>query len=264
MGTLQLHERAPGIDSQQGALPSIMARDVCKSFGPVTAVNRVSFDVFPGRVTGFLGPNGSGKTTTLRMALGLLEPTSGEVHIGNVPYAKLHSPLNTVGAALDGQAFASGRTGYQHLMCWAGLAGADSQRAHELLTMVGLERASARRVGGYSLGMRQRLSLATALLGDPQILVLDEPANGLDPEGILWLRQTLTELAREGRTVLVFSHLLAEAQRMVDDVLLIRSGSLLYQGTLQDLLDSVERPEHGSDRDLEHAYLTLTRDTAVK
>lgn len=264
MSTLELQGRASGTDRRQGALPAIMARNVCKSFGSVTAVENVSFDVFPGRITGFLGPNGSGKTTTLRMALGLLEPTSGEVRIGDVPYAELQSPLNTVGAAMDGQAFAASRTGYQHLKCWAGLAGANSQRVDELLTMVGLRDAASRRVGGYSLGMRQRLALATALLGDPEILVLDEPANGLDPEGILWLRHTLTELAREGRTVLVSSHLLAEAQRMVDDVLLIRHGSLLYQGTLQDLLDTAESSGHGTDNDLEHAYLTLTSEKAAK
>ncbi|MCM3661631.1 ATP-binding cassette domain-containing protein [Georgenia satyanarayanai] len=248
--------------SHQATVPVIMARKLGRAFGDVRAVDGIDIDVHRGRIVGFLGPNGSGKSTTLRMMLGLLEPTTGGVTIHGVPYARLESPLTTVGASLDGQAFAPSRTGRQHLRCWAGLAGASRERVDELLDLVGLSRAAERRVGTYSLGMKQRLSLATALLGDPQILVLDEPSNGLDPEGILWLRRTLRELAREGRTVVVASHLLSEAQRMVDDVLLIRDGVVLYQGALAELLASVPAPERG-ESDLEHAYLHLTRQREV-
>ncbi|WP_251840689.1 ABC transporter ATP-binding protein [Oceanitalea stevensii] len=246
----------------QATVPVIMARKLSRDFGDVRAVDGIDVDVHRGRIVGVLGPNGSGKSTTLRMLLGLLEPSSGGVTIHGVPYAELESPLTTVGASLDGQAFAASRTGRQHLRCWAGLAGASPERVEELLELVGLSGAAGRRVGTYSLGMKQRLSLATALLGDPQILVLDEPSNGLDPEGILWLRRTLRDLAREGRTVVVASHLLSEAQRMVDDVLLIRDGVVLYQGGLAELLDSVPAPE-GGERDLEHAYLALTRQREV-
>ncbi len=247
---------------QQATVPVIMARKLGRDFGDVRAVDGIDIDVHPGRVVGFLGPNGSGKSTTLRMMLGLLEPSSGGVTIHGVPYTRLDSPLSTVGASLDGQAFAPSRTGRQHLRCWAGLAGASHRRVDELLELVGLSAAAGRRIGTYSLGMKQRLSLATALLGDPQILVLDEPSNGLDPEGILWLRRTLRDLAGEGRTVVVASHLLSEAQRMVDDVLLIRDGVVLYQGALTELLASVPAPEDGVS-DLEHAYLYLTRQREV-
>lgn len=256
---------ATGRDAATGhpTLPVIMARKLGRRFGDVQAVDGIDMDIHPGRVVGFLGPNGSGKSTTLRMMLGLLEPTSGGVTVHGVPYAQLRAPLSTVGAALDGQAFAPSRTGRQHLRCWARLAGASSRRVDDLLELVGLTAAAGRRVGTYSLGMKQRLSLATALLGDPEILVLDEPSNGLDPEGILWLRSTLRRLADEGRTVVVASHLLTEAQRMVDDVLLIRDGAMLYQGSLAELLASVPPPADGTAPDLEHAYLVLTRRSEV-
>lgn len=246
----------------QATVPVIMARRLGKTFGDVRAVDEIDVDVHPGRIVGFLGPNGSGKSTTLRMMLGLLEPTSGGVTIHGVPYAKLESPLSTVGASLDGQALAASRTGRQHLRCWARLGGASHQRVDDLLELVGLSSAATRRIGTYSLGMKQRLSLATALLGDPEILVLDEPSNGLDPEGILWLRHTLRELAGEGRTIVVASHLLSEAQRMVDDVLLIREGEVLYNGGLSELLAQVPSPD-GRESDLEHAYLFLTRQSEV-
>lgn len=240
-------------------VPVILARGLTKTFGDVRAVDGIDLEIHPGRIVGFLGPNGSGKSTTLRMVLGLLEPTSGGVTIDGAPYAALEHPLSTVGASLDGQAFAASRTGRQHLRCWAGLAGASRDRVEDLLELVGLAPAAGRRVGTYSLGMKQRLSLATALLGDPRILVLDEPSNGLDPEGILWLRSTLRSLAREGRTVVLASHMLAEAQRMVDDVLLIRDGTLLYQGALADLLATSGSSDGGEGGDLERAYLSLTR-----
>lgn len=237
----------------------ISARGLKKSYGQVEAVRGVDFDVQPGRITGFLGPNGSGKTTTLRMLLGLVRPSSGQATFDGVPYSSLRTPLQQVGAALDGQAFARRRTGLGHMMCWAGLAGADQKRAKHLLDVVDLSGAANRPVAGYSLGMKQRLALATALLGDPHTLILDEPANGLDPDGILWLRKMLVSLAAEGRTVFVASHLLAEAQRMVDDVLLIRDGEVLYSGPCDNLLQTAPTAPDAAPADLERAYLHLTR-----
>lgn len=236
----------------------IEARQLTKQYGNKLVVDGIDFTVSPGRITGFLGPNGAGKTTTLRMILGLVHPTSGSVTLQDKPFHKLNQPLHHVGVVLDAQAFVRRRTGYQHLMCWAGLAGVGSARIRSLLKLVGLEDAADRPVGTYSLGMRQRLALATSLLGDPSVLILDEPANGLDPDGILWLRRTLTSLASEGRTVLLASHLLAEADLFVDDVLLIRDGRLLYCGPRIDLVAHVP---HNSSRasDLESAYLFLTR-----
>lgn len=251
-------ETTPGT----GFLPSIQARGLAKRYGSHEAVADISLDFRPGRLVGILGPNGSGKSTTLRMLLGLTEPTSGGSSIQGRPYRELKEPLKTVGAALDGQAFLGGRSGRQHLRCWAPLAGASDCRVEELLDLVGLKKAARRSVKGYSLGMKQRLALATALLGDPEILILDEPANGLDPEGILWLRQTLRGFVDEGRTVILASHMLAEAQLMVDDVVMIREGGLLYQGTLDELLDRVPANESGRRASLEDAYLWLAQGDA--
>lgn len=206
-----------------------------KRFGAVTAVDDLSFGVEPGRVTGFLGPNGSGKTTTLRMLLGLTQPTSGTATVDGHRYAELRRPLRVVGASLEASSFHPGRTAYDHLRCFAPLSGASDARCREVLSYVGLGSAARRRVGGYSLGMRQRLALAQALLGDPQALVLDEPANGLDPEGIRWLRELLRALAAEGRTVLVSSHLLSEVQQSVDDVVVIAHGRLRHASSLAEL-----------------------------
>ncbi len=206
-----------------------------KAFGTFTAVNNLSFTVQPGKVTGFLGPNGSGKTTTLRMLLGLTKPTSGTATFGNTPYQQLSTPLNTVGAALDATNLHPGRTGRDHLRTQAPLAGADDQRVDELLGLVGLDDAATQRVNGYSLGMRQRLALAAALLGNPQYLVLDEPANGLDPQGIRWLRDFLRHLAGEGRTILVSSHMLSEVQQTVDDVVIIAHGTLRFSDSMAAL-----------------------------
>jgi ABC-2 type transport system ATP-binding protein len=205
-----------------------------KRFGPVTAVEDLSFTVRPGRVTGFLGPNGAGKTTTLRVLLGLVRPTKGTATFGGTRYRDLPRPLETVGAALDA-AFHPGRTARNHLRVTASAAGIRSTRVPEVLAQVGLAEFADRRVGGFSLGMRQRLALATTLLGDPGVLVLDEPINGLDPEGIKWIRGFLQSLAREGRTVLVSSHLLSEVQQSVDDVVIISRGRLVRSGTLADL-----------------------------
>lgn len=205
-----------------------------KRFGAVTAVEDLSFTVRPGRVTGFLGPNGAGKTTTLRTLLGLERPTAGTATIGGARYRDLPRPLETVGAALDA-AFHPGRTARNHLRVTATAAGIRAHRIDEVLAQVGMSEFADRRVGGYSLGMRQRLALATTLLGDPRVLVLDEPINGLDPEGIVWIRGFLQSLAAEGRTVLVSSHLLSEVQQSVDDVVIISRGRLVKSGPLSDL-----------------------------
>ncbi|MBI9116053.1 ABC transporter ATP-binding protein [Sanguibacter suaedae] len=220
---------------------TVTVRSLTKHFGTVRAVHDLSLDVLPGRVTGFLGPNGSGKTTTLRMILGLTTPTSGTATIGGVPYATLRQPLRTVGAALEATSFHPGRTGLDHLRTYAPLAGATDQRCRDLGDLVGLSAAGNRRVGGYSLGMRQRLALATTLLGDPRVLLLDEPANGLDPEGIRWLRGFLRHLASEGRTVLVSSHMLSEIQQSVDDVVIIARGQLVHASPMAGL-DALSAP----------------------
>ena len=206
-----------------------------KSFGAVRAVDDLTFQVHPGRVTGFLGPNGAGKTTTLRMLLGLVTPTSGVATISGKPYRELDKPTRTVGAALEAASFHPGRTALDHLRVYAPQAGVPDARAAEVLDLVGLSFAANRRVGGFSLGMRQRLGLATTLLADPPVLLLDEPANGLDPEGIRWLRVFLRSLAAQGRTVLVSSHVLSEVEQTVDDVIIIARGRLVHSSTLDAL-----------------------------
>ena len=208
---------------------------ISKSFGSVTAVDELSFVVAPGLVTGFLGPNGAGKTTTLRMLLGLVEPTSGTATVGGRRYLEIERPAAVVGAALEASSFHPGRTGREHLRAYAPQLGVGTARCDEVLELVGLADAAGRRVSGYSLGMRQRLGLAFTLLGDPQVLVLDEPANGLDPQGIHWLRTLLRYLASEGRTVLVSSHVLSEVQQTVDDVVIIAEGRLVHASSLTEL-----------------------------
>ncbi|CAM5791797.1 ABC transporter ATP-binding protein [Cellulomonas persica] len=203
--------------------------------GAVHAVHDLSFEVRPGRVTGFLGPNGAGKTTTLRMLLGLVAPTSGTATIGGRRYDQIERPAHVVGAALEAASFHPGRTARDHLRVYAPQVGVPDSRADEVLALVGLAEVAKRRVGGFSLGMRQRLALATTLLGDPPVLLLDEPANGLDPEGIAWLRGLLRALAREGRTVLVSSHVLSEVEQTVDDVVIIARGQLVHASSLPDL-----------------------------
>ncbi|HEX6247574.1 MAG TPA: ATP-binding cassette domain-containing protein [Nocardioidaceae bacterium] len=210
-----------------------------KMFGGLVAVDDLTFSVRPGVVTGFLGPNGSGKTTTLRCILGLLRPTSGHTRIGGVAYQDLPDPIGTVGASLEASSFHPGRSARAHLQVMALGAGmspaAARERADAMLAQVGLSEVAGKRVGGFSLGMRQRLALAAALLGDPEVLLLDEPANGLDPAGIAWLRQFLRALAAEGRTVLVSSHVLSEVQQTVDEVVVLARGRLVRQGTLAEL-----------------------------
>ena len=214
---------------------------VNKLFGAVAAVQDFSARVEPGVVTGFLGPNGAGKTTTLRILLGLVRATSGRATIGGTAYADLASPLRSVGAALEAASFHPGRSAANHLKVYAQAARLPSTRVDDVLTTVGLADVAGRRVGGYSLGMRQRLGLAFALLGDPGVLVLDEPTNGLDPEGIIWMRGLLRELARQGRTVLVSSHLLTEVQQTADRLLIISHGSLVFEGSVEDLAEPAEQ-----------------------
>jgi ABC-2 type transport system ATP-binding protein len=208
-----------------------------KSFGAVKAVDNLTFSVPAGTITGFLGPNGAGKTTTLRCLLGLVTPTSGAATIGGRAYADLPQPSATVGAMLEASSFHPARSGRDHLLVYCTVNGFPDGRADEVLDVVGLTKAAGQKVRGYSMGMRQRLGLAAALLGDPRVLILDEPANGLDPEGIAWLRRFLRRMAEEGRTVLVSSHVLSEVQQTVDHVLIINRGALVRQGTIDELVE---------------------------
>jgi len=234
---------AGGAEEDEISSARTLARDpvrvdvssLTKNFGSVRAVDDLSFTVEPGQVTGFLGPNGAGKTTTLRMALGLITPDRGTATFNGTPYASLPEPMRQVGAVLE-TAFHPARSGLNHLRVYCRATGLPVSRAAEVLDQVGLGPAGKRKAGGYSLGMRQRLGLATALLGDPAVLVLDEPANGLDPEGIQWLRGFLRHLAHDqGRTVLVSSHLLSEVEQTADRVVIVGAGKLVRQGSLAEL-----------------------------
>jgi ABC-2 type transport system ATP-binding protein len=230
-------------------MPTIQARGLTKRFGAqVLAVDHLDFDAIPGGVTGFLGPNGAGKTTTLRMLLGLVTPSSGSVFVDGHRYRDLPNPTKRIGAVLEASGFHPARTARNHLRLTALMAGLPFIRVEECLELVGLLEVANRKVGGFSMGMRQRLELARALLGKPDILVLDEPANGLDPQGIAWLRDFLRFYATEraadaeaGRIVIVSSHLLSEAQLIVDDVIVLTAGRLAAQGRLSDLLDGTKR-----------------------
>jgi len=227
------HVTTPPAAAQGGR---IVVEDLSKVFGgSVRAVDRLSFTVEPGSVTGFLGPNGAGKTTTLRMLLGLVRPTSGRATIGGRVYRHLASPTRTVGAALEASSFHPARTARNHLRVMCAAGGLPAARADQVLAMVGLEGAARRKVRGYSMGMRQRLGLAAALVGDPRVVILDEPANGLDPEGIRWLRGLLRHLADEGRTVLISSHQLNEVQEVADRVVILNRGQLVQQGSIAEL-----------------------------
>jgi len=206
-----------------------------KNFGTVRAVDNLSFTVEPGRVTGFLGPNGSGKTTTLRMLLGLVHPSAGTATIGGRDYRELENPSRIVGAVLEATSFHPARRARTHLRMAARAGGHDEKRADEVLGLVGLTADAKRKVGGFSMGMRQRLELATALIGDPDVLILDEPSNGLDPQGIAWLRDFMRYFAGEGRTVLVSSHLLAEMAQTIDDAVIVSFGQLKAKGTLEQI-----------------------------
>lgn len=216
-------------------MAAIEIRGLSKRFGSILAVDDLSFAVARGTVTGFLGPNGAGKTTTLRMLLGLVEPTCGTATIEGRPYRELVDPLHRVGAILEASSFYPGRTARNHLRVHALAGGVGSKRVEAVLELVGLVGAADRRVGGFSLGMRQRLGLATALLGDPEVLILDEPANGLDPEGVRWLREFLRGFADAGRSVLVSSHILAEVAQMVDNVVILDRGRMVAHASLEQL-----------------------------
>ena len=230
-------------------MTTIDVRGLTKRFGAVEAVTDLSFTVPPGTVTGFLGPNGAGKTTTLRMILGLVAPTAGSATIGGLRYAQLRRPATTVGAAV-GVAAHPARSGRDHLRVVAEMAGLPARRVDVVLADLDMGGFAGRLVGGWSTGMRQRLALATALLGDPPVLLLDEPGNGLDPEGTAWLRRFVRCLAAEGRTVLVSSHVLGEMEQIADRVVIIRAGRLVTTGTLAELT--------ADGASLEESFLRLT------
>jgi ABC-2 type transport system ATP-binding protein len=234
--------------------PVVSCRSLTKRYGDLVAVDEITFSLASGTVTGFLGPNGAGKTTTLRMLLGLAEPSGGEALVFGRRYRELDQPIRRVGAVLESADYHPSRSGRDHLRMLALAAELPLSRVEEVLELVQLTPAAGRRVRTYSLGMRQRLGLAAALLGDPELLILDEPANGLDPAGVRWLRIFLQGLAAEGRAVLVSSHLLAEVAQTVDRVVIIDRGRLLAQGALDELT--------GNGRTLEDVYLELTEGAA--
>jgi ABC-2 type transport system ATP-binding protein len=231
-------------------MTNVTAQGLTKTFGQVTAVQDMSFTAPAGKVTGFLGPNGSGKTTALRMTLGLIEPTGGTALIGGVPYAQLDHPRRQVGALLEATGFHPGRRARDHLRVLAASERIPDRRVDEVLGQVHLAEAAGRRVRGFSLGMRQRLGIAAALLGDPEVLILDEPVNGLDPAGIAWLRGLLRGLAAEGRTIVLASHLLSEIAQTADHVLIVSAGQLRFAGPLREIGETNEA--------LESAFLNLT------
>jgi ABC-2 type transport system ATP-binding protein len=231
---------------------TLQLHDLTKRYGPLVAVDALTFSPTPGKVTGLVGANGSGKSTTLRMLIGLTRPTSGTATIDGLPYAELLQPIRSVGAMVDPQVFHPRRSGRNALRVLAAAADIPVARVDHLLAVVGLTGAARRKVGGYSMGMRQRLALAAALLGDPGTVILDEPANGLDPEGVHWLRGLIRSLAHEGRTVLVSSHLLAELAQTVDEVVIIANGRLI----VHERIDVLARRRPGAS--LEEIYLELT------
>ncbi len=222
-------------DPSAPEVPVVRAESLTKRFGSIVAVDDLSFALAPGTITGFLGPNGAGKTTTLRMVLGLAAPSNGRALVFDRLYADLPQAARRVGAVLEATDFHPGRSGRDHLRTLSRAALLPDSRVDEVLTLVELSDAARRRVRGYSLGMRQRLGLAAALLGDPELLVLDEPANGLDPEGVRWLRDFLRDFVSKGRTVLISSHVLAEVAQTVDQVLIINHGKLVVESSLEQL-----------------------------
>ena len=230
----------------------ITAEGLSKRYGAKTAVNDISFTVRPGQVTGFLGPNGAGKSTTMRMIVGLDRPSAGSVTVNGKPYAEHKAPLREVGALLDAKAVHTGRTAQNHLLAMAATHGIGAKRVQEVIELTGLQSVARKRVGGFSLGMGQRLGIAAALLGRPEVLVLDEPANGLDPAGMRWLRELLRAFADDGGTVLLASHVLAEVAQVADDLVVIGQGHVVAAGPLRELV---------ADRSLEDVYLDLTAAT---
>ncbi len=246
-----MEERGATLSPENGSRdPVVVVRSLTKRFGEVVAVDDLTFSLRPGTITGFLGPNGAGKTTTLRLLLGLAEPTAGEALVFGHPYREIDDPARRVGAVLESSDLHPGRSGRDHLRALALAAEIPTGRVEEVLELVALDAAAHRRVKTYSLGMRQRLGLAAALLGDPELLVLDEPANGLDPAGVHWLRRFLRRFAEQGGTVLVASHMLAQAAQTVDQVVIIHRGRLVASGPLDELTVG--------GRTLEDAFLELT------
>ncbi|HZU57272.1 MAG TPA: ATP-binding cassette domain-containing protein [Actinocrinis sp.] len=244
---------------------AIEAQGLTKRYGGKAAVDGLSFTVAPGKVTGFLGPNGAGKSTTMRLLLGLERPDSGRALINGRPYASLRIPLTQVGALLEAKAFHKGRTARNHLLCLAQSQALPARRVDEVIDLVGLRDAARRRAGGYSLGMAQRLGIAAALLGDPRTIVLDEPVNGLDPEGILWIRNLMKRLAAEGRAVLVSSHLMNEMAVTADHLLVIGRGRLLADCSTAEFIRRhtdpavyAATPDVAKPALLEEAFMRLT------
>ncbi|MBM2621753.1 ATP-binding cassette domain-containing protein [Actinoplanes sp. LDG1-06] len=234
----------------------ITLEKLTKRFGPVTAVDGLDLEIRPGRVTGFLGPNGAGKSTTMRMILGLDRPTSGRALLNGRPYCSYGKPLLKVGSLLEAKAVHPGRTGRNHLLAMARSNGIPARRVDEVLEAVGLTGAARKRSGSYSMGMGQRLGIAGALLGDPPVVILDEPVNGLDPDGVRWIRGLMRGLAAEGRTVFVSSHLLSEMQVTADHLIVIGRGRLIADAPLDEIVAG-----HAS---LEDAYYQLTEGTTLR
>ncbi|SIN73208.1 ABC transporter ATP-binding protein [Agromyces cerinus] len=220
----------------------ITAEGLVKRYGAKTAVNDISFTVRPGQVTGFLGPNGAGKSTTMRMIVGLDRPSEGRVTVNGKPYAAHRAPLHEVGALLDAKAVHTGRTAYNHLLAMGATHGIGASRVREVIEMTGLESVARKRVGGFSLGMGQRLGIAAAMLGDPSTLILDEPVNGLDPEGVLWVRQFVRHLASEGRTIFLSSHLMSEMALTADHLIVLGRGEIIADAPVADIIAGGTRP----------------------
>jgi ABC-2 type transport system ATP-binding protein len=242
----------------------IEARDLTKRYGKTTAVDNLSFEVLPGRVTGFLGPNGAGKSTTLRMVMGLDNPTSGTVTIDGRPYAALRRPLYEVGAMLEAGAMHDGRSAFNHLLCVAQSNGISRRRVDEVLAMVGLTSVSGRRAGMFSMGMSQRLGIGVALLGDPQLVILDEPVNGLDPDGIVWIRNLMRSLAAGGRTVFVSSHLMAEMALTADHVIVIGKGKLIAEASVEEIIQGSSQNYVRVRTDTADAFADLLRTNGAR
>lgn len=235
----------------------IEAQNLTKRFGDKTGVDNVSFTVLPSRVTGFLGPNGAGKSTTMRMIMGLDRPSSGTVTVNGKPYAAHRSPFHEVGALLDAKAVHTSRSAYNHLHAMAATHGISKHRVQEVIEMTGLSSVAKKRVGGFSLGMGQRLGIAAALLGNPQTLILDEPVNGLDPEGVLWIRNLTRQLAAEGRTVFLSSHLMSEMAQTADHLIVIGRGRIIADAPMREVLAGKSAPRHRVRTDKPQALMEL-------
>jgi ABC-2 type transport system ATP-binding protein len=237
----------------------IEVKDLTKRYGATTAVDGLSFRVQPGLVTGFLGPNGAGKSTTMRMMVGLDRPTAGTATVDGRPYARLTAPLREVGVMLEARAVHGGRTAYRHLLALAATTGVPRSRVDEVIDLAGLHDVAHRRAGTLSLGQGQRLGIASALLADPRVLILDEPVNGLDPEGVRWIRELMRGLAAEGRTVFVSSHLMSEMALTADHLIVVAGGRLVADQPIAELIEQASRELSSPGASLEEAVLHLTR-----